>query len=481
MVFTKGASVGAGHRHSHLQPDSYRDLDEVDALDVVRGGKASRRAAIVLLAVLIPILIATAVAAVQLWPHGTPPRSDLAVTTGAEEQTVAARVLSSSATECPGTTEDRLPNGDIPAAVTCATAQVMITSGKDSGQRLGVAVPPPVYRSGLTPGTVIRLAYYPPIEDAGGDQGVADDFGTDMLSTAGEDVPVSPDDVSAAVAAGDLGTLPNGDVYVWADFSRGRPLGILAVVFTLMVVTVGRFRGMAALLGLGVAGLAIDRFMLPALQLGENPVAVAVVCSIAIMTVLLYGAHGLSTKTTTALLGTIFGLAASAGLADWASTAAHLNGLGSEDNYTLSTLTTRADLSGVILCGIIIASLGVLNDVTVTQSSAVWELHEHAPHLSAPALFRSGMRVGRDHLASTVYTIVFAYCGAALPTILLIDIYQRPLGQVLTSVDIAEELARTFVGSIGLILAIPLTTAIAAAAVATSRAGSEARTAVAAR
>ncbi len=441
------------------------------------------------MALLIPILLSTAVAGAWLWPRGEAEHGGLAVTPASGDRTAAARVLSTTATGCPGTPEDRLPDGNIPATVTCATARVVITSGKDAGARTRVAVPPPVYRSGVEPGTSVQLMFYPPaaMDDSSASSGgsgrtaQADITRNDEDSTAGDDAPATAGDLAAAAQeaqnSGDpaesLGTLPDGDVYVWADFSRSTPLGILAVVFAVLVVAVGRFRGLAALAGLVIAGLAVGAFMLPALQRGENPVAVAVVCSVAIMTVLLYVAHGLSIKTTTALLGTIAGLCASAGLADWASRAAHLNGLGSEDNYTLSTLTTGADLSGVILCGIIVATLGVLNDVTVTQASAVWELQEHAPHLPARALFRSGMRVGRDHLASTVYTIVFAYCGAALPTLLLIQLYQRPLGQVLTSVDIAEELARTFIGSIGLILAIPLTTAIAAITAAASRPGTD--------
>ena len=432
-----------------------------------------RGALVVLLVVLIPILIATAGAGVKLWPRGKPQTSALVVTTGAGGTIVGAEVRSTSAKACQGTSADRLPDGSIPATVTCASVIARITSGRDRGQDVTVAIPPQVYRAGIGPGQKIDLTLFPPVP---GDTGIgsgSDLSGSDINSTTGDDEVVA--DPGAALAAtgdatapGDLGTLANGDVYAWADFSRGLPLGILAALFAVVVIAVARLRGLAALVGLALAGLAIGRFMLPALRLGENPVAVALVTSIAIMTVLLYLAHGVSAKTTIALLGTIFGLGLTAGLATWASSAAHLNGLGTEDNFTLSALTTRGDLSGVILCGIIIASLGVLNDVTITQTSAVWEVRAHAPHLPGRRLFSSGMRVGRDHLASTVYTIVFAYSGAALTTLLLIDIYQRPLGQTITSGAIAEEVARTLVGAIGLVLAIPVTTAITAAVLATS-------------
>jgi uncharacterized membrane protein len=255
-------------------------------------------------------------------------------------------------------------------------------------------------------------------------------------------------------------------VYAWVDFARTLPLSVLALAFAVLVVAVGRLRGLGALAGLALAYATIAFYLIPALREQTNAVAVALSSAILIMTVLLYLAHGFSARTTAALLGTVLGIVMAAGLATWASRAARLNGLTDEESYTLSTLTGIDDLSGIILAGIIIAGLGVLNDVTITQVSAVWEVHEAAPDRSFGELFRSGMRIGRDHLASTVYTIAFAYAGAALPTLLLIDLYGRPFAQVVTTGQIAEEVVRTAVGSIGLILAIPVTTAIAAAAVA---------------
>src|SRR5207249_9724417 len=119
-------------------------------------------------------------------------------------------------------------------------------------------------------------------------------------------------------------------------------------------------------------------------------------------------------------------------------------------------------LSGVVLAGVVIGSLGALNDVTVTQASSVWELHTVNPALRAVDLYRSGMRIGRDHIASTVYTLVFAYAGASLPLLILFTLANRHIGDVLTGETIAQELVRTLVGSIGLVAAVPLTTALAA-------------------
>jgi uncharacterized membrane protein len=187
--------------------------------------------------------------------------------------------------------------------------------------------------------------------------------------------------------------------------------------------------------------------------------------SVAIMIGVLYFAHGFSARTSTALLGTIFGLGITALLAAWSTGAAHLTGVGDENAYALVNASDQLSISSIILCGLIISGLGVLNDVTITQSSAVWELYELAPSTSARRLFAGAMRIGRDHIASTVYTIAFAYAGAALPVLILVSLYDRALIDTLTSGELAEEVVRTLVGSIGLVLAIPVTTAIAVAVV----------------
>jgi uncharacterized membrane protein len=246
-----------------------------------------------------------------------------------------------------------------------------------------------------------------------------------------------------------------------------------------LVLVVARWRGLAALVGLVVSFVGIGVFTLPALIEGSPPVAVALVTASALMFVLLYLAHGVTARTTTALLGTFGGLAATALLAGWASGAAHLTGLVDENALDLRQYAPDVSLSGVLLCGIVIAGLGVLNDVTITQASAVWELRASAPHASRRELYARGMRIGRDHIASTVYTVAFAYVGAALPLVLLVSLSDRALLGTLTSGEIAEEVVRTLVGSIGLVLAIPATTAVAALVVggAATRAGDGAVTA----
>ena len=189
-------------------------------------------------------------------------------------------------------------------------------------------------------------------------------------------------------------------------------------------------RGLASLVGLGFAFFILLQFMLPGLLSEYSPTLVSLVGSAAIMFVVLYLAHGFSARTTTALVGTLFGLTLVAVLGSLSVSAARLTGLTSEETITAATPTTRrSDFSGLVLAGIVVAGLGVLNDVTITQASAVWQLHEVDPEMTGRELYDRGMAVGRDHIASTVYTIVFAYAGAALPLLLLFELYDAAVGR----------------------------------------------------
>ena len=239
------------------------------------------------------------------------------------------------------------------------------------------------------------------------------------------------------------------------------PLTALALAFAVLVVVVARWRGLFALLGVGVTLLALMKFMLPALLAGENGLAVAIVGSTAIMLVVLYLAHGVSIRTTAALFGTLFGLGLTAafGLASTGWT--NLTGLGSEDDRTLSAIAPNLSLTGLVTASMVVAGLGVLNDVTVTQASAVWELRALQPAARAREIFTSAMRIGRDHIASSVYTLVFAYAGSAMTVLLLISAYQRGLAEMATTEEIGQEIVRTLVGATGLVLAVPITTLIA--------------------
>ena len=374
---------------------------------------AGRRIRWLLAAGVVPLLLATLLGLVALWPSGTTP-GDI------------------SLDGLGGTPGAAFPVGTVTGLDTsgCAdggacTAQVSLDDPPQDGPATGTVQLDPQIADVVDVGDRLRLVSV----DAGGEQ---------ILS--------------------------------FVDFERTVPIAVLALLYAVVVVAVARWRGLRALLGLGFGYLVLVRFMLPALLEGGPPAAIALVGSGAIMLVVLYAAHGLSARTTTALLGTAAGLLVTTALAVWATPAAHLTGTGGEDALTLQQ-APALDLASVVLVGMVVAGLGVLNDVTITQASAVWELHDADPTASRRTLFGRAMRIGRDHIASTVYTIAFAYAGAMLPTLLLVLLYRRPFGQSLTSGDLAEEVVRVLVGSIGLVLAIPLTTAVA---VAVRRAGPDA-------
>lgn len=282
-------------------------------------------------------------------------------------------------------------------------------------------------------------------------------------------VPVPSPVTEAGLRGGDrvqLLKIPAGDgtpaAYTFLQVQRGLPLVLLLALFVLVVAVVARWRGIRALLGLAVGGLVVVKFMLPALLEGRSGAQVALVGSAAIMFVVLYLTHGLSTRTSTALAGTLFGVGITAVLGLVAVDAARLSGVASDEGAALTSFTSTLQPRDLLTCAIIVAGLGVLNDVTITQSSAVWELRSVAPDMKRRDLFTSGMRIGRDHIASTIYTIVFAYAGAALPVLLLIFIYDRPVFEMLQTESLSEEIVRTLASAIGLVLAVPVTTAIAA-------------------
>jgi uncharacterized membrane protein len=175
-----------------------------------------------------------------------------------------------------------------------------------------------------------------------------------------------------------------------------------------------------------------------------------------------YLAHGISVKSTTALLGTFSGVAIVVVGAWIAIPATYLTPMTHDEMAALSAYVPGIDVRGVLLCGMVLAGIGVLNDVTITQASSVWELRAADPHASRQAIFSSAMRIGRDHIASTVYTIAFAYIGGALGMLMLTTLIDYRIADLLTFEDIAEELVPTLVASISLVLTIPLTTAIAA-------------------
>lgn len=261
----------------------------------------------------------------------------------------------------------------------------------------------------------------------------------------------------------------DGVFHAYSGTNRMPVLIALGGIFLVAVFAVARWKGLFAIIGLVIAGWVLVGFILPGIIVGRPGMAVALAGSTAIMFVVLYVAHGISIRTSTALAGTLLGLAATTGLGMAAVQLARLSGFADENEFDLAQLSGGIDFQELLMVGIIIGGLGVLNDVTITQSSAVWELRAAAPHYTRRQIFAAGMRIGRDHIASTIYTIVFAYAGSALTVLLLIYFIQRDVLSLFGQELFAGELVRTLASAIGLVLSVPITTGIAALTVAPAR------------
>ena len=401
-------SYSSSKRLSDTGPQPSANADE----------RRHQRALRILIVVLIPLAIWTLVGLIAFWP-GDISRHVNADVAGYNVPGITyptARITSVKEISCeglagstPGVTDAR-----------CADVTSQLIEGEDKGTAVTVPVTAAIYSSGVEVGQVIKLVRVPPV----GDQ------------------PAQ---------------------YQFSDFKRSTPLLVVGLIFAAVVIVVARWRGFAALVGLGFAGFVLVTFMFPALIAGSNPIMVALIGSSAIMFVALYAAHGFSVRTTTALVGTLFGLILIALLGYGATKWSHLTGLAAEDDYLLAAAAPDLRLTSVVICGMIVAGLGILNDVTITQASAVWELADQGA--TRKHLFSRAMRIGRDHIASTVYTIAFATAGASLGVFLLIKINNRPLLDVLQTERFAAEVLSILVGSIGLVLAVPLTTAVGVAVV----------------
>lgn len=395
----------------------------------------SRHLRKVIAAVLIPFATAVLVGLAVLWPGGAPAHERTGV--GFDRQTEQGKVTRVEKVDCkdvnaaqvPPTGDTSTPEGREAVNAQqgdCEKATIEVTTSKDKGRTFIEIVQPDAPRQ-LDEGQGVVVAY----------------------------APDAPRDLQYSVT----------------DVNRKFPMTLLAGIFALAVVLVGRMRGVMALIALAASFAVLILFILPAILEGSNPLVVAVVGASAIMLIALYMCHGLSARTSVAVLGTLISLLLIGLLGSlfigWAS----LTGNTDDNTGLIHGLYPNIDMSGLLLAGVIIGSLGVLDDVTVTQTSAVWELHQADPNMGPRALYRAGIRIGRDHIASVVNTLVLAYAGAALPLLLLFSIAQSSVGTVANSELVAEEIVRTLVGSIGLVASVPVTTGLAALVVSADRPG----------
>ncbi|SHM21591.1 YibE/F family protein [Cryptosporangium aurantiacum] len=366
------------------------------------------------IAILVPAIVATLIGLILLWPG----KVDYSSSTGqsGQQQRAAGTVTEVVQQTCPETPEAESAGLTGP----CGTATVKVTDGLGKGQTVSMELP-------QGPGA--------PRVDVG-------------------------DDVVLLVLSDGSGEGETTARYTIVDKQRAGSLWLLAALAAVVVIGFGRLRGLAAIGGLVVSFAVLLLFIIPGILDGSPPLLVAVVGSAAIMFAVLYLTHGVSVRTSVAILGTLASLVLT-GLLGAAFTAlTELTGLGDEQSVYLATVEGGVDMRGLLLAGIIIGSLGVLDDVTITQSEVVAEL-ARTPR-SRFDLYRAAIRVGRAHVGSAVNTIVLAYAGASLPLLLLISVSGQSLSSLVTGQSIASELVRALVGTIGLVASVPITTALAA-------------------
>ncbi|MDQ3901128.1 MAG: YibE/F family protein [Actinomycetota bacterium] len=371
---------------------------------------ASHRVRMLLVVTLVPLALATVIGLWLTWP-GDPPRSKVDV--GFGQQPVQGQVLATTPAPC--------TNGNAGASQVkqCISLTVLLTSGDSPGVTIQQVLPDEPSTPHFAAGDDIVLAY------TGGNPSEAES-------------------------------------YQVQDFQRSGSMLWLVALFAAAVLLIGRWRGLASLLALGFSFLVLAVYLFPAILTGASPVVVGVLAASVIMFGVLYFTHGVSAQTSSAVLGTVLSLALIGVLGTAFSATTRLTGLDDDTAKLIGVLGHGIDARGLLLAGMVIGALGVLDDVTVTQTSAVWELRRANPELDIRALYSSALRIGRDHISSAVNTLALAYTGAALPVLLIFAVSGQGFGTMVTTQDIAQEVVRTLVGSIGLVAAVPITTAIAA-------------------
>lgn len=367
--------------------------------------------------------LATVIGVVLLWPGGSKADIPLPFQNGAggSVTTEGGHVLSSATADCGSASAGKVltggPAAGVPGSGTCVQSMITIDTGPNAGANTLLEFSPGPGQPKLMVGDHIRIFRQVDQQGASG--------------------------------------------YGFYDFERTWPLAMLAALFAVVIVAIARWRGLRALVGIVIAFGVLVIFMLPALRDGAPALPVALVASAVILYAAIYLAHGVSLRTSAALLGTLTAMLLAAVLSWAAIELTHLTGLSQDQNNEVAAYLGNVSIKGLLLAGFIVGSLGVLNDVTITQASTVFEL-AHMGHGTRRQVFTRSMRVGSDHIASTVYTLVLAYAGSSLPLLLLFSIANRSLADVLTSESVAIEIARSAVGGIALALSVPLTTAIAA-------------------
>ncbi len=375
------------------------------------------RAGRTVLALLGVLVVAVLIGLAALWPSG---RSSVdALTIGTAERAEVQRVDREA---CPQSRREP-----------CQVISARLTSGPQTGTTTTVTLPGTTDAPEVVSGDQIRL------------------IANDLFSGAAGVTPT-----------------PGVEAYSFADFERRNPLYLLAAIFAIVVVALARWKGVRSLVGLALSLVLVTQFMVPAILEGSSPLLVALVGALAVMLVTISLSHGIGVTSMAAVIGAAASLFVTALLAVLFVELAKITGFSSEEASLLRGSTSVSEggaglsLEGLVLAGMVVGALGVLDDVTVSQASTVLAIHRANPVQGLRRVFASALSVGRDHLSATVNTLVLAYVGAALPILLIFENQDTTFGDALNRETVAGEVVAMLVGSIGLVLAVPLTTALAA-------------------
>lgn len=257
---------------------------------------------------------------------------------------------------------------------------------------------------------------------------------------------------------------PDGLVSVYfTDHDRSTSLWMLFGVFVISIFWLARWKGARALVALGFSFLLIVGYVVPHILAGEDPIQVSLIGSALLLVSTLYLTYGWNLKTHSAVISILLALVVTSLLSVIFVSLAKLSGFGDENAMFLVQISSsEINLQGLLLGGMIIGSLGVLDDLVTSQVASSFELYHVDPTTSIWAIYKSAMRIGQDHVAATVNTLVLAYTGASLPLLLLFALGNSDLSYLINVEFVSEEIVRALVGSIGLIAAVPISSFISA-------------------
>ncbi|NMB91227.1 YibE/F family protein [candidate division WWE3 bacterium] len=267
----------------------------------------------------------------------------------------------------------------------------------------------------------------------------------------------------------------NGELHLYvSDYIRRGQLLSLFLIFLILSVVIAGKRGATSFVGMLITFFIIFSFVLPKISTGSSPILIILLFSVIAIPITFYLSHGLNTKTTVAIVGTVISLAITVVLSAIYVGSAKLTGYTTDEASFLQIMKGGTiNMRGILLAGIIIGFLGVLDDITISQSAIVFQLKNANRRLNFSDLFKRSMDVGKDHIASMINTLILVYTGASLPLLLLFTDTSRTFNEVVNYEIISSEIIRTLLGSIGLILAVPITTALAAFVADTTEGGDQ--------